>query len=416
MANVVYFGVDLHGHVNPTLGLIRRLVERGEKVVYYCSDEFRGKIERTGAEFRSYQGLLNFSMHDGSGIDTFLIFADFILKKGRLLADRLNDEVSRLSPDCIIHDAFAYWGKELAARLGVPGVSVFANFPFIHEMAESDPRFFMEQVLRAADDPLYKKYKGQENMYRNLIDKVSRMIARRHGLGEVNVINDVFGSKQPLNLVFSSRAFQLYEEAFDGSYLFAGYAADPRADADPFPMDRLDGRRLVYIAFGTILHDLGALIEVCMDALRGEDVQVVMSVGRHFPIERLTDVPDNFLVMPYVPQLELLERADAFVTHGGANSIYESLCASVPMVVAPQVFDEFMGAMMVERAGAGIRLESAAFTQASLREAVWKVLNDPAYRHASARIRDSFLETGGLDMAVRTIIHYTEQRVAHESI
>ncbi|MFC4101261.1 macrolide family glycosyltransferase [Paenibacillus xanthanilyticus] len=411
MANIIYFGVDLHGHVNPTLALIRKLVERGDKVVYYCSDEFRSKIERTGATFRSYRGLLNFTMHEGSGIDTFLVFADFILEKGRLLADRLYEEVSGLRPDCVMHDAFAYWGKELAAKLDVPGVSVFANFPFIHEMAESDPGFFMEVVLRAADDPLYKKYKGQADMYPKLIEKVSRMIARRHGLGEVNVINDVFGSKQPLNLIFSSRAFQLYEEAFDESYLFAGYTADRRSDAEPFPMERLDGRPLVYIAFGTILHELGDLIEGCMKALGGEDVQVVMSVGRQFPIERLAGVPDNFLIMPYVPQLELLERASAFITHGGANSIYESLCAGVPMVVVPQAFDEFMGALMVERAEAGIRLESESFAPEALREAVRTVLGDPAYRLGCARIRDSFRETGGLDMAVRRIIHYMEQRV-----
>lgn len=414
MSRVVFFGVDLHGHVNPTLGLIHKLIERGEEVYYYCSEPFREKIEQTGAIFRSYQGLLSFGRHSGTGIETLLVFADFIMDKCRTIVEALREEVGELQPDYIIHDSFCLWGKELAAELQIPGISVFANFPFIDEMAQKDPSFFMEYVLLASDEPLYLKHKGQHDVYRKLMDKLSRVIGVKYGKPSMNVINDIFCSKEPLNLVFSSREFQVYEEVFDDTHVFCGYEIYPRDEPTDFPFEELDDRPLIYIAFGTILHNLSELYQICFDALGDSKYQVVMSLGIQTDLSSLGPIPDNFIVRSYVPQLKLLNRADAFITHGGANSIYESLCNVVPMIVMPQVFDEFMGALMVERSEAGIYVREPIPTVEELREAVRQVLQMPLYQENCERIKHSFKAEGGLDYAVQKIIQFGKQKVCHE--
>ncbi|MFF2888657.1 macrolide family glycosyltransferase [Paenibacillus sp. NPDC057967] len=411
MSKVVLFGVDLHGHVNPTLGLVSKLIERGEEVVYYCSDAFRDKIERAGASFRSYRGLLGFSTHKGSGIDTFLVFADFLMDRSRILTSALYDEVAQLSPDYVIHDAFGLWGKEIAAKLDIPGIAFFANFPFIDEMADRDPEFFMEYVLRAQGDPLYERNRGKHDVYRKLLDRLSGMIARRYNLPPMNVINDVFCSKQPLNLLFTSREFQIYEDVFDDTHLFAGYSLYPRLEPVDFPYELLDGRPLVYIAFGTILSELNDAYETCFSALGDSRYQVVMSVGKTDLARLRGEIPANFIVRSYVPQLDILSRAAVFITHGGANSIYESLCSGVPMVVLPQVFDEYMGALMVERAEAGIYLRDTRVDADSLREAVDRAASLPEYKEGCTKVRDSFERTGGLDHAVDEIIKFAKQKV-----
>ncbi|WP_068774887.1 macrolide family glycosyltransferase [Paenibacillus sp. FJAT-26967] len=416
MAKVIFFGVDLHGHVNPTLGLIHKLIERGEEVVYYCSDAFQDKIEQTGATFRSYRGLLGFGTNDGTGIDTFMVFADFIVNKSHIIIEALQEEVTQWQPDYIIHDAFSLWGKQFAEQLGIPGISVFANFPFIDEMADLDPDFFMEYVLRAADDPIYKKYKGQHDMYRKLLDKLSRMLSIKHGLHNVNVINDIFCSKEALNILFTSREFQIYADAFDESHLFAGYSLYSRTESVEFPYEQLDGRPLIYIAFGTIYNELEEIYKTCLEAFGSREHQVILSVGNKINLQELGEIPDNFIVRPYVPQLEILKRADVFISHGGANSIYEGLCNHVPLVVMPQVFDEYMGALMVEKAGAGIYLRQAEVSAAELKEAVEQVLMTPSYRDNCCRIKQSFEATGGLDYAVDGILKFAKQRVAHETL
>ncbi|MCZ0853385.1 glycosyl transferase, partial [Brevibacillus laterosporus] len=49
MARVLYVTIPAEGHVNPTLGLVKQLVDNGEEVVYMCSEEYRARLAQTGA-------------------------------------------------------------------------------------------------------------------------------------------------------------------------------------------------------------------------------------------------------------------------------------------------------------------------------------------------------------------------------
>ena len=51
MSKVMFFNVPGYGHINPTLPLVEELVNRGEEVIYYSTEKFREKIERTGSHF-----------------------------------------------------------------------------------------------------------------------------------------------------------------------------------------------------------------------------------------------------------------------------------------------------------------------------------------------------------------------------
>ena len=64
--------------------------------------------------------------------------------------------------------------------------------------------------------------------------------------------------------------------------------------------------------------------------LRGkESGRLESEIGSPVPLD-IGRPPPNFIVQPYVPQLEVLRRAAAFVTHGGMNSVSESLGLGVP--------------------------------------------------------------------------------------
>ena len=54
MGTAVFFNVPAHGHINPTLPVVRALVDAGERVVYYVTEPFAGMVEEAGAEFRPY--------------------------------------------------------------------------------------------------------------------------------------------------------------------------------------------------------------------------------------------------------------------------------------------------------------------------------------------------------------------------
>ena len=49
MSKIVFFSLPAHGHTNPTIEVVRELVNKGNEVIYYSFKEFKQKIEATGA-------------------------------------------------------------------------------------------------------------------------------------------------------------------------------------------------------------------------------------------------------------------------------------------------------------------------------------------------------------------------------
>jgi len=100
-------------------------------------------------------------------------------------------------------------------------------------------------------------------------------------------------------------------------------------------------------------------------------------------------------VVPYAPQLELLRRAALAVTHAGLNTVLDALSAGVPMVAIPVTNEQPGIAARVAWAGAGEAITLKQATPDRLRALISKVREDPAYRSAAERIRDSIRSSGG---------------------
>lgn len=98
----------------------------------------------------------------------------------------------------------------------------------------------------------------------------------------------------------------------------------------------------------------------CFEAFGEEDFQVILALGTRVSLESLGTPPANFLIVPRVPQIALLERVRAFVSHGGMNSVNESLSFGVPLVVIPQMSEQELVGRQVEALGAGVCLTRGA--------------------------------------------------------
>jgi MGT family glycosyltransferase len=121
--------------------------------------------------------------------------------------------------------------------------------------------------------------------------------------------------------------------------------------------------------------------------------QVVLATGGD---TRIADgVPENFIVRPSVPQLEILRRAAVFVTHGGMNSVQEALYYGVPMVMAPQAADQFWISARAAELGAAVVLDSSRLKAGTIRTGVAEVLAGANYASAARCLGQSLRAAGG---------------------
>ncbi|WP_055546969.1 glycosyltransferase [Streptomyces sp. NBRC 110028] len=140
-----------------------------------------------------------------------------------------------------------------------------------------------------------------------------------------------------------------------------------------------------------------ATLRTIADAVsRLEDCTVVLSTSG-VPLD--TDaLPAHVHVTERVPQPILLESVDLFLTHGGFNSIRESLRTGTPLAVLPQFGDQHVNARRVQELGIGRAVTDT--TPDGVAAVCRDVLADKAITARARTARLAMLATPGIETAV----------------
>jgi MGT family glycosyltransferase len=397
VASVYVLGHPAPGHVNPNLPLMAELHSRGERVVYYATEPFRAKVERTGAEFRSYGDHELFERNLGAG--GMLGGMAGLMETTNQILPTLLEALRAGRPDYLLVEAHAVWGNLLAQLSGLPTVALCSMFAMNESLIPAAG--LMRHLYGAAPrDLAFEGLLALGRYFERARDLQSRFGAISPG------IVDYLGNRQQLNLVFTSRKFQIGGEVFDASYRFVGPSLAGRQDYADFPTASIAGKPLILISMGTMYNDEAAFYCRCFEAFGGWAETVVLAVGHRVDRSLLPEPPANFLVREYVPQVALLEGASLFITHGGINSAHEAMLNGVPMVVLPQSADHYVVAGQVEAVGAGVVVDRSQATVERLRSAARQALSEPRFRQRSAAMGETLRAAGGHERAADEIFQF----------
>lgn len=390
--NILFFSYAARGHVAPTVALVKALIKRGVHVTYCGGEAYRHLIEPTGARFLVYpdapglaQSLAFASVGNINGMGNALYEASLDL---RPFVDEL---INAATPDLIVNDSMARWGQEGAQRHGLPYLASYTLFRYEGADFLLNPTFWGQMnwghglrywghFFRGHFGPLRSIYQG------NQFD------------GERNLHYTSPDFHPPMGRRNRERA------------VFLGPSVDEAAaEAD---LSHLDAERdLVYISLGTVNNRAPAFYRACLEAVGDLDVQVLMAIGDDATRETLPTPPKNVIIQAHVPQLAVLKRAQAFVTHGGMNSVHEALFYGVPMVVVPQQAEQLMVGRRVKAVGAGPLLQRQPDAM-TLRFAIAQVMTEASYRLAAQRIAQTFRDLGGAERAAEVIVSHRDSQAS----
>ena len=217
------------------------------------------------------------------------------------------------------------------------------------------------------------------------LTKISKELKKLepYGYHVKNALSLVQSDNKTDSVVYTSRNFQPYAESFSGHYEFVG----PSVFSKKLP-DKNKDRPLIYISMGTVINDRPDFYGKCIEALKQLNADVIISYGNTADPGAYGKLPDNIKIYPYVDQLEILSKADVFITHCGMNSVSESLYMSVPMVLYPQTGEQFAVARRTVEIGAGILLTDD--TVSGIRSAVNEILSSDKYGKAAEKCSTDF--------------------------
>ena len=370
---IAWFCIPAHGHTNPTLGLVKALTEAGHQVWYFSFEDFREKIEDSGATFIGCDGY-DFEMEDKGNADRVgkdKVYATELLVSSTLALDEMTSRViGEIKPDVVVSDSVAFWGKLAAMKHGLPYVSSTTTFAFNKYSAKYMQESVWDIVRMLAAMPRINK------QLKRLRDK---------GYPVKSLLDIVQNDNETNTIVYTSKYFQPRSETFSDKYHFIGPSIRPITN----PIEKT-ADKLVYISMGTVNQNRD-FYRNCIHLLGQTDWQVVISMGTN--PEHYEDPPDNIQIYESVDQMAVLSVADAFITHCGMNSASEGLYFQVPLVLFPQTPEQDAVAKRVEELGAGVRLKS--ISENDILQALRQIIYEPGYKDNAAKISESFRACGG---------------------
>jgi MGT family glycosyltransferase len=355
----------LTGHVNPTVAVGAELAARGHEVAWAGYPGTLAPLLADGA--RVFPVFGDAGWRDVRGPAALKFFwEDFLIPLARTMLPATSAAIREFGPDVVVADQQALAGAVAARRAGITWAT-----------SATTPG---ELARPLADLP-----------------RVEAWVT-----GQMAAFQRDNGVSDPVDLRFSDRLVLAYTtpalfgdvSGLGAQFVFTGPALARRPERSAFPWPWLDPARAgVLVSLGTLNGPAGRqFFRVVVDALAdlGGEAQAVIAAP---PPEGA--VPPHLLFAGHVPQLALLPRMSAVVSHGGHNTVCESLAHGLPLVLTPIRDDQPLVAAQVVAAGAGIRLRFGRLRADELRAAIRAVLDDPAYRAAAGRIRDSFTAAGG---------------------
>jgi MGT family glycosyltransferase len=375
MAHIAMVSIPAPGHVNPSLEIIRELVNRRHRVTYANDAAWAETVRGVGAELVPYESTLPFHREeswDGDAIAALRLFLDdAIAMLPQLRAAYENDR-----PDLFLYDIAGGPAWILATQWGIPSIQLSPTY-VAWEGYEDDMRAMTEEWKA---DPRGADY------YRTLLDWLTA-----NGMPA----DETWMGRPDRGLVLIPRALQPNADRVESRFTFVVPCLAPRPEQGEWTRPA-DAEKVLLVSLGSAFTDHPDFYRRCIGAFGDlPGWHVVLQIGKYVDPVVLGDVPTSVEVHSWVPQLAILQQADAFLTHAGMGGSSEGLWTGTPMIAAPQAVDQFGNADALVAAGVARRIDSDTVTVDELRAALLELTGSAEVAARSAEIRRELREEGG---------------------
>ncbi|WP_157267350.1 glycosyltransferase [Azohydromonas aeria] len=410
MARILVATVPMTGHVRPMAALVRALADRGHALAWLAGPKFAPLVEASGAAFIVLEARLDWDDAD--------VEAAFPVLRGRRGLARVRAQLDALfiapaplqcraleaasatfRPDAVLADQAFMGAALLHEKAGLPwaglGVSALG----------------MPSVDTAPFGSALPPGRGARNRLLNALILRGLFAGTNAAWRRARAAAGLAPGRQ---MYFESFSPQLYLQPTVPGFEyprcdlppqvhFIGplvLREPPRPQALPdwwadVEAARRDGRPVVLVTQGTLATDPRELIVPALRALAQEDLLVVATASPEGVAAALGGaLPANARLAPFIAYPALLPLLSAVVSNGGYGGVQQALAQGLPLVVAGGSEEKPEIAARVAWSGAGLDLRSGRPAPSRLREAVRRVLREPAF---TARARALAAEMAACD-------------------
>jgi MGT family glycosyltransferase len=390
-ATIAFFPEGAFGPTNNCVGIGDVLRRRGHRVVFIVEESFAGTLEAQGFEERLMRLTPEPETDEVPGQfwkdfirDTAPVFRrptieqleGFIAPTFQALVDgakhvddRLAEIIDELAPAVIVEDNVVTFPALPAS--GRPWVRIASCNPAEIKDPDIAPPF---SGLPSEDRTGWAAYWDAYRAAHAELHADFDAFCREHGAPPLPAGEFIHESPW-LNLyLYPDEVDYRRAQPLDGRWhnLGASVRATDAAWELPEPLADGDGP-LIYLSLGSLGSADVELMRRLVATLADGPYRVIVSKG---PQADEFELADSMVGAEFLPQTSILPQVDMVITHGGNNTVTESLYFGKPMVALPLFWDQYDNSQRVHETGLGVRLDTYGHEPSELTGAIDRLLAD----------------------------------------
>jgi MGT family glycosyltransferase len=419
---VLFLPESAYGPTNQCIGLGRKLLQRGHRVVFAAESSWKGKLEALGF----VEDLVDLAPPpaDGDDQDAGQFWKDFIretapefrkptieqletfvkptwqaLIDGAMYCEpQLKAIVERVKPDVVVEDNVLCFPALMTS--GAPFVRVVSCNPLELRGPGIAPTFSGYAQDNKGPWPAFiDQYRSTHfEMWSAFNEWVQQQGAP--ALPELEFIHE----SEAANLyVYPKEADYTDVRPLDDTWHRMDSSVRETDDIYPLPekvRNRPEGSALIYLSLGSLGSADVALMKRLVDVLGTTPHRFIVSKG---PQHNDFELADNMVGAEFLPQTTIINQVDLVITHGGNNTTTESLHFGKPMIVLPLFWDQYDNAQRIHELGFGIRLDTYSFSDNEMLSALDTLLGDHDLRQKLVTQGEQIRARDGLSVGANVI-------------
>ncbi|AFZ15368.1 glycosyltransferase, MGT family [Crinalium epipsammum PCC 9333] len=406
---MTHFGIicpPYSGHINPLAALGRELRSRGHKITFLQIPDVESKVRSEGLDFyplgmsiykRGELAKTLQQLTQLSGIEALNYSVNFCKLITEIICKDAPNAIKFLGIEALLVDQLEPVGETVAEFLKIPFICVSSG-QVIHRRVDVPPFFTGWSYKKTWWARL-----GNQAFYYILdrsCESILQVINQYRRKWNLSDYPEIYASYSKLAHISQQPAafdFPCPNLPAHFHYIAPFRNASPRAVS--FPFERLTGQPLIYASLGSIQNTKDDIFHKIAAACADLDVQLVITHGGGMSAEAVQKLPGSPLVVEYAPQLEVLSKASLTITHGGLNTVLDSLSYGVPLVAIPITFEQPGTGARIRWTKTGEVIPLKKLTIPRLRRAIKKVLTEESYSKNALKIKNAIAQSGGVKRA-----------------
>lgn len=424
---ILFMPESAYGPTNQCIGIGNALLKRGHRVVFAAEASWKGKLAPFGFE----EDLVDLAPPStGGDQDAGQFWKDFIrdtspefrkptveqletfikptfqaLIDGAIYCEpQLRQIIARVKPDVIVEDNVVTFPALLTSE--APYIRIVSCNPLEMKGEDVAPTF---SGYSAADPSLWPSFRDAfRTSHQEMWDSFNKWCMEQ-GAPTLPELEFIHSSREANLYVYPEEIDYTDTRPLDSTWHRMDSSVrdtDGEFVLPEIASKRPSGSALIYLSLGSLGSADVDLMRRLVSILGKTRHRIIVSKGPQHDTYSLTE---NMYGSEFLPQTKVIPQVDLVITHGGNNTVTESLHYGKPMIVLPLFWDQYDNAQRVDETGVGVRLSTYAFKDHELTDAIEKLISDTALHTRLKAMSERIQESDGIKLAANVI-----ESVAHK--